>query len=126
VLVAKVVLKRLNRSDPDAQINALNSLLCSYRLDGHILGCEFRTVSLKNRLEAYVLLPAPDALDPCHRNQYINRRINELASLGLAEPQLVLMSKSPAESDDCRCLNSSAFTLFTNYLTVQSPVRCSD
>lgn len=126
MLVARLVLKRLDRREPEAQVAALDSLLGAYRLDGHILGREFRTVALEGRLEAYVVLPARDAFETHHRNEYIEKQILKLPNLGLGDPELTLLSEDRAESNECECPDSAAFILFTTYLTIQSPVRCSD
>jgi len=124
--VCKIVAQRERQQGNGAQFDAFGGLVGAYRLDGHVLGRELMTVSLDQRIEAYVFVPAGDAFDPATENEWILKRTDEAKAAGLSEPAFVTVGDDTSEPDGCSCTASNSLILFTTYIQIQSPVRCGD
>ena len=55
-----------------------------------------------------------------------NENFQKLTQVGLSHPNFEILGKDTEFSESCKCENSSAFILFTNYLSIQSPIKCYD
>jgi predicted nucleic acid-binding Zn ribbon protein len=83
-------------------------------------------VSLRDRLESHVFVPANDAFNPQFNNEWILQRWQEAKLTGLSEPEIAEIGDDPSEPDGCQCVDPGSLILFTTYLEIQSPVRCGD
>lgn len=124
MIVFKISVDIRNLSAED-QFDVFEGLLGAYRLDGHILGREWITLSTGHGFESHVWAPATDAFDPQFRNEWICRNLERIEAAGLSEPTFTLMGRDQPAAN-CRCEKSSSFILFTNYLQIENPIRCGD
>jgi predicted nucleic acid-binding Zn ribbon protein len=124
MLIYKIVVHREQVFDADAQAEAFDLLLGSYRLDGHILGGELMTIAREQRFECYAFIPAHDAFDPKLTGEWVHKRLEGLHSVHLSFPELIEIGCDPSEGEGCTCSEPPSLILFTTYLRIQSPVRC--
>jgi predicted nucleic acid-binding Zn ribbon protein len=124
--IFKILAERERQDNNEAQLESLDFLLGAYRADGHVLGRELMTLSLDQRIEAYLFAPAADAFHPKNLNKWTAKRSEELKSSGLMNVQIVLLGDDLSEPDECTCDKPNSYILFTTYIQVQSPARCGD
>lgn len=125
MLVAQIQFKIDNPENSEAQHDEIQSLLGTYRMDGHILGRESPVAKQPDQFIIFALIPADDAFDIATFNKYIQERLQKLSSVGLSQPICTILGKDHSESSECVCKEPSAFILFTTYLTLQSPLHCA-
>ncbi len=106
--------------------HAVNALLAALRNNGQIGGREWPIVGCNSHYSAYVLLPAPGALDRNHNSRYVDEATEKLADAGLGEPEVVVIGEDIESLDLCACRHPVSYVLYTNYLSLESPLRCGD
>ena len=110
----------------DAASHAIHGLLSALRMNGQICGREWPLAQHNRGCVTTVLLPAPDALDAHHHNEYVRRALAELAEAGFGAMQVASLEPDLDGDPPCDCAQCSAFILITNYLSLESPLRCGD
>lgn len=110
-------------ADDEEVAESVDALLHALRQNGQICGREHLIASGNLLVAATVLLPAPDALDSAHHNGYVRRH---LAAAPLASPEIRLLGPDPLSADPCACARPSSYVFFTDYRSLESPVRCGD
>jgi predicted nucleic acid-binding Zn ribbon protein len=74
---------------------------------------------------AAVTIPAADSLDESHHTSYIRRDIARFREIEVNGPYFGLIGEGVAD-EVCVCLSSSSYLLYTDYVTLASPLRCGD
>ena len=74
----------------------------------------------------YVNTPQKTFLSKKYNNQYITKYYENLKNIGLKTPQINILGKEPESVRLCTCNKSEDYVLFTNYLLLESPLRCYD
>ncbi len=99
--------------------------LCSLRMNGQVAGREWSLYFNNNRYISVVMTPERDSLKSKWNGFYVKQSLEKLH-----ENKIVTSSQMLAEDTQslkpCRCKNSSAYVLHTDYLTLESPVHCLD
>jgi predicted nucleic acid-binding Zn ribbon protein len=124
VYVADLFFRGSELSEPDAVSHAVNNLLGALRMNGQICGREWPISILDATCRVTVLLPERDALDHIHRNRYVERAIAELLMAGLHEPNITIVGEDVDGAPSCTCLTCASYILYTNYILLESPLRC--
>jgi predicted nucleic acid-binding Zn ribbon protein len=124
--VVELSFNRTKEVDPDAASGAVHSLLGALRKNGQICEEEWRAGSSDNGYQAFVLLPDSDALDAAHHSLYVRNALEELLAAGLDGPHIRQLGKDIDGVDVCACVSPTSHILFTNYLFLESPLRCGD
>ena len=115
----------MSSDDSEDQRDAFDGLLGALRLDGHILGSQFPTLVSPERYEAFVLLPAADALADENQNSFVVDGMNKLITVGgQVRPEVTIIGEDYSEPNACVCPTRTSLILFTHYLSLQSPVKC--
>ncbi len=112
--------------DPANVSDAVNRLLGSLRMNGQICGREWPIVQLPSACRATVLIPDRDALDTTYHNQYVLDAIRNLTNAGLGSPQIAILGRDIDGDSICTCASPTAYILFTNYLSLEPPLKCAD
>ncbi|HEY1011612.1 MAG TPA: DUF2310 family Zn-ribbon-containing protein [Herpetosiphonaceae bacterium] len=107
----------------EAVATAAKDLLHALRQNGQICGREHPIARGAGWATATVLLLAPDALDPQHHNQYV-RLYLDAAPLGA--PAIRILGPDPGSAEPCACPRPGSYVLFTDYRSLESPIRCGD
>lgn len=122
MFVAEITARLAPEADPDE----VNSLFGSWRQNGQALGNEFGIVQNGQTLRAFVLVPEADALSTSHDNKWVKLARATLAKKGLTHLRVKVLGKDPTSLDTNDCVSPNEYILFTNYLTLESPLRCGD
>jgi predicted nucleic acid-binding Zn ribbon protein len=105
--------------------DAIYSLLSSLRMNGQILGEEISIASKNQGYVAYQKLPLSNAMDIRNANKYVMKGFEKLKENGVSLSLSIIGEK--VESDlICECKHRNSLLLFTNYLSIESPLRCGD
>ncbi len=106
--------------------DAVNGLLGPLRMNGQICGREWPISLLPDGCRVIVLAPDKDAFDASHSNRYVRTALDKLADAGLSRPQITFSGEDVDGDQPCTCAVPAAYILFTNYLSLESPLNCAD
>jgi predicted nucleic acid-binding Zn ribbon protein len=124
MLTYKISARKL-REDDKTQLEAFSRLLGAYRGDGHVLGRELIALSVGNRLETYVQIPAADAFDARFANEWTMKALAGLREAGLSDPEFSEIDGDETETEPCECGDRSSLILFTTYIELSPPVNAA-
>lgn len=123
MFVAKIRISHIAGIDDLAE--HLHMFLGALRMNGQICGREFPIVQTATWLEAFVLVPEINALDVAHDNEYTQKHRQKIITLSKQQYNVNVLGSDPLSLDVCMC-DSSMYILYTNYLSLESPLRCGD
>jgi len=110
--------------DPDTVSHKMNGLLGALRMNGQICGREWPLTFRDADGITVVLAPERDSLEHVHANKYVRRALTELLDAGLREPAITIIGEDIDGATTCTCVTSESYILFTNYLSLEPPLRC--
>ena len=122
MFVAKVSFEVSAETGTDVVDRAYDLLSCWFK-NGQVASETWMLVRREGRLEAFVSLVTPDALEVRHNNSYSTEA---LAALSPVVPRVEILGSAAESSTACTCVSRSAMVLFTHYLSTAPPVRCLD
>lgn len=123
--VGQIVFPLLS-SDLDDVSHIIDLLLSALRMNGQICGREFPVAVTETGYVATVLLPDQDALDPVYFNRYIRNDLEKANEIGLDMPEFRILGQDVDGDEPCKCVSPSTLILYTNYVSLESPLRCGD
>lgn len=106
-------------------LDAFNSYVDSYRGSGQTLGTIESQYITENRLVCLPFTHEADSLDRRYDNFYVTRsrlRLEELCGSSVAIRTL----GKPGLGHPCQCDKPEHYLLMTDYLSIESPVRCGN
>lgn len=112
------------RLGPEADPDEIYALLGAMRQNGQILGKEFPIVRVGQVSKMFVLIPEYDALDRSHDNKWAKRARTDLVKKGLTHLRVKVLGEDPTSLDTDTCASPDEYILFTDYLTLEAPLRC--
>jgi predicted nucleic acid-binding Zn ribbon protein len=104
----------------------IDQLLGAWVNNGQILDADWPAVFRKTCCSAIVACPEPTSLRPRHANKWIGKFLSELRSYGVLKPKMTLLGRGLESSTVDRCRRPTSYFLMTNYLSIESPLRCGD
>lgn len=110
--------------DTDHASHLLNALLHAWRMNGQIAGREWGSAEVNGAFQTTMLCPEITALSSALDNFYVHAAKDDLTQAGFSEPVYRIIGKDVDGSEPCACSQASTYILSTNYLTLESPVRC--
>jgi len=122
MFVAEITVRLAPEADPDE----INNFLSILRQNGQVLSGEFQTARVGQLLKTYVLTPEADALNRSHDNKWAKKARAHLAQKGLTHFKVKVLGEDPTSLNIDGCASPSEYILFTNYLTMESPLRCGE
>jgi len=111
-------------ANDDTVSHHLNDLLAALRMNGQIAGREWGLAKSNNSYITTILVPAEDAFHPAFDNHYVRQAKDALGRIGLSEPILHCLGTDIDGLPVCACTPPPSYILYTNYLTLESPIRC--
>ena len=108
----------------DKVADCFDLLLSQWRSNGQVLGKEFPIAEIDNVYQAFLMVPQPDALDAVHDNEYSKSARKKLETLTTLSVQI--LSQESESIDPCNCKKRLSLILYTNYVSLESPLRCGD
>ena len=110
----------------EEKISALiNSYLHSLRMNGQVLGREFSMIKKQNIFSSYVFIPEKISLNNCFSNVYVCKCYEELKKAHIKITKTII-GKDIDSASLCKCAFQNTYILYSNYLTLESPLRCGN
>jgi predicted nucleic acid-binding Zn ribbon protein len=103
----------------------VNYLLGAWRMNGQILGNQFLIAQTKTGLEVYVDAPDADSLSEEFNNKYVNKRLAGISEQDIIA-KITVLGKEPESASLCECKQIKSYILFTTYISLESPLKCTD
>lgn len=110
----------------EAALNAVDLLLGTWRMNGQVLGREFPMARTEDGVTCTLLLPDSNALEARYDSVYMSPRSAALAQAEVTGPTIVSRTPEPNSAEPCRCKPHTGLILYTDYLSLESPLRCAD
>lgn len=111
----------------DEACDAVQGLLSTLYKNGQIVTRVWPITVEGAALRAVVLVAAVDALEARHYNRFASKALSELGELGLERPTVRWLGPDPTSVPECVCGDCrSALVLYTDYLSLEPPLRCLD
>jgi predicted nucleic acid-binding Zn ribbon protein len=126
MFIAEIIFNSEYKKTTDEQEEEVNTFLGILRMDGRILGNELLTIQENGFFKCFAAVPAKDAFKKLDESIYLKKSLKKLDNLKFDKPTLKILGKEISEDISCNCKNSSAYILFTNYVSIQSPLNCFD
>lgn len=113
-------------SGTDVAEQAIDFLLGAWRKNGQILGHEFPTARVDGGWRVFVRAAAVDALDDAHDNVYARADRMRWTAEALGTMEVRLLGWDAASAPECPGHGHSELILYTDYVSVDSPLRCAE
>ena len=114
-----------NQSDTQHIASIIMDYLSSLYKNGQILGKEY-PIALKDKMIfSYILVPDSHSLDTQYSNKYVSENYRKLSSLNITLTQRII-GKEINSSNICDCDDCKNYILYTDYLTLESPLHCGN
>src|SRR4051794_22917094 len=110
--------------DSDRVSQVVNHLLGVWRMNGQLCGREWPITIADRTAWTVVFLPEQNALEAVHANRYVVQALTELETAHLTRPTITIRGQDIEGMLPCTCPSTSTYILFTNYLSIESPLRC--
>ena len=124
--IVEVRFKINSAENEEEQLDLIHSLLGAYRMNGQVLGQEFAIFQQNQEYITHLKLPEVDSLEEKYNNKYINRDIEKLTNVGLDRPTVNKLGEDTDATPLCKCSRVNGYILYTNYIFLESPLRCFD
>jgi predicted nucleic acid-binding Zn ribbon protein len=102
------------------------NLLSSWRSNGQVLGSEWCFSQKGNIYRTTVMIYDAHALALKHDNQYARKSRRALTKINKSALKINVIGEDPFSAEICTCKKHSFYILFTNFLSLESPLRCGD
>ena len=102
-----------------------HAVLGAWRLNGQVCGREWPFVRESHGHMAVVLSPERDSLEATFNSSYVTTAVARYERDG-RRVTWQLLGEDPGSASACSCESPSAYALFTNYVSLESPIRCMD
>ncbi|MCL1910946.1 MAG: Zn-ribbon-containing protein [Leptospirales bacterium] len=106
-------------------IDKIELYLGSLRKNGQILGKEHPLIHKNNSLISYVFVPEKKSLNKKYSNKYVLKNYNEIIE-SKTEISCEIIGKEIVSAKICRCSLIDNYILYTDYLTLEPPLRCGN
>jgi predicted nucleic acid-binding Zn ribbon protein len=116
---------KIEASD-DSVSHVLNWLIHALRMNGQICGREFPISVSAKGYSIHCLIPEPDALSTEHFNRYVRHAFADFQNVGLSKPTIAILGEDIDSAAICTCAVCDSYVLYTNYLSLESPLRCGN
>ena len=125
MFTAEMQFRVLRKADGDAVANGVVGLIAALQRNGQILSDDFPIAASRTVIRAFVSIPERTSLQRKRDSKWAARQREELAEAGLSQPSCTILGREPETLDPCRRDKPSAFILYTDVLSRESPLRCA-
>jgi predicted nucleic acid-binding Zn ribbon protein len=125
MFTAEIRFRVLNPTDDEGVADGVNGLIVSWQRNGQVLSDEWPIAVDRRVIRVFVSIPERTSLQRKLENKWAAEARRKLAEAGLSQPAVSILGREPS-LDPCSCKKPSAFVLYTDYLSMESPLRCAD
>ena len=104
----------------------VNALIVALQRNGQILSDEWPIAVHRNTVRTFVSIPERGALKRTNANEWTRKARRELKNGGVSRPVHRVLGREPDTLNVCACKEPSAYILYTDFLSMESPLRCAD
>lgn len=123
--IQKISIKINDNVDKTEIEDDLSLLTSFYRSNGQIQGDLFPDYFNQNMLICIVYTHEKNSLNKINNNFYVNKQINKIENkYNIKLKYQTLGISGDYENSSCNCNKSKFYILFTNYLSIESPITC--
>jgi predicted nucleic acid-binding Zn ribbon protein len=126
VFTAEIQFRIVRTTDDDAVVRGVYGLFSAWRGNGQILNDEWPLAKSRSVVRAFVTIPERTSLQRKRDNKSVTQQRNDLADVGLAQPTTTTLGHDPTSIHPCRCAEQSAYILYTDHHSMESPLRCAE
>jgi len=94
-------------------------------LNGQIIGKEFPVGYTEHTYYTYPLLPDIGSVDLNYSNENVKNALDKLTENNV-KLDMSIRGEEPYRAPVCKCNSPASYILYTNYVLLESPVRCGD
>jgi len=123
--VASIEFRCADSIDGDLLYEHVELLLGALRQNGQILGREHPIIITPDGVVATVTIQAADSLHESYHNSYVRRDIDRFREIEVNGPYFSVAGNHMA-GNVCECRTPNSYVLYTDYVTLASPLRCGD
>lgn len=113
----------LNKRDDEVAADVINTYLSACRMNGQITGKEWTIVYKNKSYIVNLMVPEKNSLSPKNENKYVKNFKKNLIQKGISKPKIISSGKDVESSFTGVLEESDYLILFTNYLSLESPLR---
>jgi predicted nucleic acid-binding Zn ribbon protein len=103
----------------------VSNFVSALRMNGQVCGREWPTYYRGSNFFASVLVPEKSSLSKKFAGEYVSNTAASLETIGI-KTVIHYVAKDSEGGPICKCAKSSAFVLYTHYLSLEPPIRCFD
>jgi len=103
----------------------LDLLLSAWRTNGQTLNSEWAFSKNGNTYSTFLMLYQKNALGVRYDSQYGKKARQRIGKVG-GTIKIIPLSEDPFSAETCTCKKPSFYILYTNYICLESPLRCGD
>ncbi len=122
----KIQFDIFDKDKNEQQVNLIYSLLGCWLQNGQILGNQSPIAESSKSFSVFVNTPELDSLEVVYDNKYAIKYYQELKETGLSLPNVENLGIHPESLSICDCKDCRSYILFTNFISIESPLRCGD
>ena len=122
---AEMIFRVVKRRDDEQVADGINTLVEALQRNGQVLSDEWPIACARDRVQTYISIPERTSLQDRHANKWVRQARQKLLA-SLSPPQVRIMGREPDALDVCKCRDRSAYILLTDFLTLESPLRCAN
>ena len=126
MFTAEIRFKIVRKSDDEAVAERVNRLIQSWQRNGQLLSDEWPIAKNRDEIRVFVSIPERVSLRRGLDNKWVSKARNDLGEAGLSQPTAKILGREPVALDLCRCARPSAYVLYTDFLSMESPLHCAD
>jgi predicted nucleic acid-binding Zn ribbon protein len=125
MFIQRVKIKIKSKVDKEELVDDFGLLMAFYRTSGQTQGKIESQYINKDTIVCYPFTLEKNALNEKYNNEHVNKNIRKIEKKCQSKLKLKTVGKSYAHyKSPCTCKKSAFYILMTNYVTIQSPVKC--
>ena len=102
------------------------SLLAPWQKHGQVLSKDWAFVKKGNTYRTFLMIFDEDSLNAKYDDKYARKARKELATIAKDSPKIRILGDDPFSAEICDCKIPSFYILYTDYVCLESPLRCGD
>ena len=93
--------------------------------NGQLSVRDFSVLASPQGFNAFVTVPAPDALADKNHNKWVELGIDRFIAQGGQRPTFTVIGADAESGGPCECVEIQGYILYTSWLACESPLRCA-
>lgn len=110
----------------DEAESIIYDLLPPWHKNGQVLNWEWPFTKEGDTYRTFLTIYQADSLNAKYDDKYARKARKQLAKLGANSLTIAIHGENPFSAQICTCKKHSFYILFTNFLSLESPLRCGD